>query len=255
MKTEEETQVITDDSLDTDKDVSGEPEVTVDSLTEEITRLKAEVEKSSKTAEKAQNDAKSHQKAALEAGRWKAKIDGIEAQIGVLAEILEERQPESEGYEVPKPKITFQERLKEKNKNQPDPQIVEADAHRKSVTQEIIALTDDKDMPFNKTPEFDRAYDKWTKGDEDYALELVKEITEKMTKAKEEPSEVDELKKKMESMEKELKIAKGELDAETGLPGGSTPNEAQIRKNYRESPEDPKAYRAYHDLMAREAGY
>jgi len=233
MKTEEETRVTKDAPQDTKEDVKGEPEVTVDSLTEEITRLTAEIEKSNKSAEKAQSDAKSHQKAALEAGKWKSKIDGIEAQIGVLAEIIEERQPETDGFEQPKPRVTFQERLKEKTKTQPDPKKVETDAHRTSIAQEIMSLTDAKGKPFDKTPEFDRAYTKFMLGDADTALELVKEITEKMTEVKETKESEDERIERLVTERVKAKLkSEGELKSETGSPSGASLGDMEAIEKY-----------------------
>jgi len=45
----------------------------------------------------------------------------------------------------------------------------------------------------------------------------------------------------------------GKLKSDTGGPSGATDDD-QIRKNYRENPNDRKAYKAYHEWLSRQGG-
>lgn len=63
----------------------------------------------------------------------------------------------------------------------------------------------------------------------------------------------DDVTKKLETALKEIERLKmqvsGKLDSETGLPSGSSANETQIRKNFRENPRSQEARNAYMELQ------
>lgn len=73
-----------------------------------------------------------------------------------------------------------------------------------------------------------------------------------IAKAKEKPVDkeptddkvVSDLKKEVEKLKREIS---GSADSETGLPTGSSANVAEIRKRFRETPDDPKVRKAYLD--------
>jgi len=232
--TQETTEVVADDSAQPEPEKS-QREI---ELEEEL--------------DKWQKEAKAHQKTASkkseEAQRWQNQVSGLTAKVtasdvkfDVLAEMLEERFSENtEEYGEPKRKSTFQERVASKTKKQPDPKIAEEVTHRKSVAQEIIALTDSKGKPFDKTPEFDRAYTRFMLGDADSALEMVKEITEKMADEKEKPKESEEARidRLVNERLKQKAIEDGEAKSETGQPSSASLSdlEAIAKYNHGEMP-------------------
>jgi hypothetical protein len=106
--------------------------------------------------------------------------------------------------------------------DRPDSRKLEQESKIKSVAQEIKNLTDDKGRPFDKTPEFDRAYSRWMMGDYDNALEFVREASAKM----ETPKTEDDFEKRVtDEVTKRLKEKlgkEGELQSETGQPSNAS---------------------------------
>lgn len=71
------------------------------------------------------------------------------------------------------------------------------------------------------------------------------------TKGDKVESEEERFTKRLEEEKRKWMEEKGMLVSETGGPSGASPNDEQIRKNYRENSDDPKAYREYHAYLTR----
>ena len=77
---------------------------------------------------------------------------------------------------------------------------------------------------------------------DEMVLDAEKEIKPVDNKPTDAERKLEEALKKIERLEK---IQSGELDTERGLPSGAAASEAEIRKNYREHPDNPKAFSEY----------
>ena len=71
------------------------------------------------------------------------------------------------------------------------------------------------------------------------------------TKEKKVESEEERINKLVDEKLRQKMEEKGMLESETGGPSGASPNDEQIRKNFRENPNDSKAYQEYHAYLTR----
>jgi len=203
---------------------------------------KAELDKTKQALEVAQKESKAHQstasKKAEEARKWQNEVTGINARMDAMLEVFEEslKKPDTEEYEEkPQKKPSFKERLQEKIKTVPTPEVTAQQEHIKEVASEIATIEKNLGIKFDET-EDDRVLINWQLGNFDKARKIAKEIETKMV-----AKEVDPMIKKVADLEAEnarlKKIASGDLNSEKGQPvGGGKPTftVSQINENIRD---------------------
>jgi hypothetical protein len=201
---------------------------------------KAELEKTKQALDVAQKEAKAHQstasKKAEEARRLQEKVNGIDARFDAFAEVLEEhfKQPVTEDYGEKPKQPSFKERLQEKIKTVPNPEVTAQIEHDNEVIKELVEIEKATGLKFDKSKEFREAHTEFRLRNYDGALELAKEVQAKMVETK--VKEVDPMVKKVADLEAEnarlKKIASGDLNSEKGQPVGGNLSDAQFKKDF-----------------------
>ena len=82
-------------------------------------------------------------------------------------------------------------------------------------------------------------------------IEKSKEVKPTDTKEEKAESEEERINKLVDEKLRLKMEEKGMLVSEAGGPSGAKPNDEEIRKNYRENPDNPKVRTAYHEYLER----
>jgi len=238
METEEKTVEQTDEVTPAVASEVSPPPQTQD-LPAELTKLQGELEK-------VKNEAKAHQKQVFQKDaelkkftQREDRITSIEQRIdivaGMMADLLDKDNVETE--EKPQRRSEqYLNKLKEvgASSQTQTQQVFQQEATRVYTEIEKIAKTAGLEM---ESDELAKAQLLFVRGKFDESLEEAKKVTEKAKPTEaEKPKEDNTLKVLQETvarLEKELKISKGELDAETGMPSGTgLPDEEWLEKEY-----------------------
>lgn len=214
----------------------------------DIESIKAELVKAQEKTKEWEDTAKRHQKAALEKGKqaadWQGKVDKLELKIDTMAEIMEANLfRETEEIE-PQKKPTYKERVKEKESLRQTESNQTVDQYTTRIAAEIAQLTKSAGIEDNDE-RLTKAENKWFRKDYDGALEEVRKVTKEVEKKEPEESFETKFERAYQERRKKERLDSGELNAETGQPNTTSANVAQIRKNYRDNPHDPKAVKEY----------
>lgn len=131
---------------------------------------------------------------------------------------------------------------------------------QESLAQEARDELEDKIRDAGYDPDdenFDSVWDKWelaslADGKFERAENKLSRILSKMKPKEEEKKPVEDEEKMRERIKREILEEYNLNPKEKVKPKGSSDSDAQIRKNFRENPGDPKALREYAELQARE---
>ena len=260
MKTEEELQEKVDEAqekLDEIEEQSPDSE----GAQEDIESLKSELVSARQEIEKWQKEAKAHQSTATKKSQeaqnlrnQEARINALDAKLDIIAEIIEEQRTTEDYEEKPQRKPSYRDRIQNLDK----PQVNEQEQRMREYAQEIKSILPEG-VRFDEDDRFENAYLLFMAGKYDKAVKKTKEIVDKMAEENsKEKTQEDERAKEIAALKEEIEklkgVKSGKLKSETGLPSGAAVNKEQIKKNYRENPGDPKAFRAYHQMMQEEGG-
>ena len=198
--------------------------------------LESELAEAKKEVEKWQKEAKAHQstasKKAQEAKSWQDQVTGLREEFRTFAEVVAEEFDERnrEEGEIKPQKTSLKERIKSTYKPTKSPEIVAKESHALEVGQQIGEI--EKKLGINfKEHEDGRVYLNYVTGNEDMALKMAQEIESKMTENKESPDSKDkEIAELKEELERQKKIASGELASEKGLPAGDAGDESLLKR-------------------------
>ena len=228
--------------------------------------LASQLEGLKRELEDARNEAKAHQRNVskkeeeLQAAKAQTTRNaGIDSRLEILttmvADMMDKEPFEEEGQPKKRRSEEYLAKLEEvtkQSKQQADE--ISKQKHQQIVDEVLRQLNSaGLDAKAMETLEFATAENLFLKGKPEEGLEEVKKIVMTKTEAKKETKESpEEIKKRIrEEVRKEILIERGELEAETGQPSVVNTRIEQIRKSYRENPNDPKAYREYREALGK----
>lgn len=238
------------------------PEEKTPTLEEQLATAKAEKETLTKERDEATKGLKTAHSRLTEKDKEirgknavNTRIDGLEETIRILAGMQDERLASGELDEGKRADalVKFDDIVKRQK----------ADREQETVKAQQEEDFKHRDELWSKAKEFGtyeendsvaEIYDALIEG-KTYKAERILGKLERTkttdTKEKKVESEEERINKLVEEKLLQKMQEKGMLESETGGPSGASPDDEQIRKNFRENPTNPKAYREYHAYLDR----
>ncbi len=214
-------------------------------LQKQMDEIKQKYEQADKGLRSAQATLTQKDRLLKEKENLNLRIDSLEESMQILAGLIAKgniNPEEVEGY-----KKEF-DNLKQKRQQEEQQVALKTKQDEYNQTANAIwdraqkVITDKKDL---KMIELLLLNGKPNDAEELVAEKEMKPVDNKPT---DEQKKIEELTKEIERLKK---VASGELNVEKGLPSGASANEAQIRKNFRENPNNPKARADYLELQRK----
>lgn len=241
-------------------DPDPEPEPTTPTLEEQLTALQSEKESLTKERDEATKGLKTAHSRLTDKDKEirgknavNTRIDGLEETTRVLVGMLNERLASGELDESQKTDYLakFDAVVKEQ-KATSDQAVVKAQQEEDYKHRDELWSKAKEFGTYEENDNVAEIYDALMEGKTYKAERIIKKL-EKTTDTKEKKVESEEERiNKLVDEKLRLKMEeKGMLESETGGPSGASPNDEQIRKNFRENPNDPKAYQEYHAYLTR----
>ena len=251
METGQETIDKVEETIEPSQPASEPQAPTIEELQKQLDEYRQKHELSDKEARGAQAKVTELNRKLKEISNTDSRIEAINERIELLAAAFASGQsPDSfADPESRKPILDELKRMKaQEEAKKKEEQVRQAQDEYVNKATEMLNQAIESGIA-KDSEEYEDMFDYLKKGDDVSARRVMRNFKKnKVEGDKVENKEVEALKKEVERLKK---IASGELDTETGHPSGATTNEAQVRKNFRERPNDPKARNEYYNLIKK----